>query len=340
MKLISVIIPVYNVEDYLNRCIKSVLSQTYSNIEIILVDDGSKDRSGEVCDELAKKYKQIHVIHQQNKGLSEARNEGLNQALGEYIVFIDSDDFIHQDMLKILYENIIKTDPDISICSFRKVNENELDQISLSLQCNGQIFVYEGKEKLKRIYINNQETIVAWNKLYKCSLFESIKYPSNKLHEDEFVIHRLFYAASKVVYTDIELYYYLQRTGSIMNQKEDDINLKSYEDGWMAYKDRENFFKNMGENELLELTETSMLITVLERYTKLQKCYPCCSLLIDYKNTVKRILHNKKSYCYIGKKKWIEANLFLLFPKLYDKYVQLLYNLNRMVKNKDKDLTE
>lgn len=123
--MISVIIPIYNVEEYLEKCVNSVLNQTYSDLEIILVDDGSTDNSGKICDELKNKDNRIIVIHQENQGLSAARNAGIAKALGEYIAFVDSDDYIMEDMYETLYKNLEKTDADISICKYQYVKKQQ-----------------------------------------------------------------------------------------------------------------------------------------------------------------------------------------------------------------------
>ena len=164
MDLISVIVPVYNVKNFLNRCVDSILKQTYSNIEIVLVDDGSNDGSEVICDQLAHNYDNVRVIHKPNGGLSSARNAGIAVAKGKYIGFVDSDDFIDLDMYKCLYDNIIKTKSDISICKPYKFSKE--DEIVESKEVE-RIKTYENIEILRHMYDDYFTIVVAWNKLYK-----------------------------------------------------------------------------------------------------------------------------------------------------------------------------
>lgn len=238
MDLISVVVPIYNVEKYMVRCIDSIINQTYRNLEIILVDDGSLDNSGKICDEYKNKDDRIKVIHKKNGGLSDARNKGLDISNGKYILFIDSDDYIHKNMIEILYNNLISTNADISICKFKIIydeinNENE-DEFT------NQIEVFDKKSVFQNFFNDKSlETIVAWNKLYKKELFDTIRYPFGKIHEDEYVIHHLLYKTEKVVYTTAELYYYIKREGSITAKK----SSKRIMDKMEAYRDRVDFYR-------------------------------------------------------------------------------------------------
>ena len=177
--LISVVIPVYNVKPYLERCINSVVNQTYKNLEIILVDDGSTDGSDKICDDYSKKYKNIEVIHKKNGGLSDARNVGIENAHGQYIQFIDSDDYVNNKMIEILYNNLKNTNSDISVCrpySFSNVSEIKDYKIEENL------VEYEGIDILKNMYNDYLVTVVAWNKLYKKSIFNKIRYPKGRIN--------------------------------------------------------------------------------------------------------------------------------------------------------------
>lgn len=239
--LISVIIPVYQVEEYLKECVDSVLSQTYQNLEIILVEDGSPDRCGEICENYKKAEKRISVIHKENGGLSDARNAGLDKASGEYILLIDSDDWIHPEMVQILYQNLQKAAADISYCSFQEFPDGERPQ--LFEPKNGKNELYTGTEALGRLYsadhTENVNLTIACAKLYRRSLFEHIRYPAGKLHEDEFVTYQLIYRAEKVVKTDQPLYYYRKRESSIMGKGFDFRSLDKLE----ADKERAAFYK-------------------------------------------------------------------------------------------------
>ena len=167
MDLISVIVPVYNVEKYLDKCIQSIVDQTYTNLEIILVDDGSPDNSGAICDEWAEKDNRIKVIHKANGGLSDARNAGLDIATGEYIAFVDSDDYIELDFYDKLYNVIKATNCDISICNLRKVYEN--NNVSVNNCDTFEITEYSTTEAMSAL-IDDKIRQVVWNKLYKADI--------------------------------------------------------------------------------------------------------------------------------------------------------------------------
>lgn len=213
---ISVIVPIYKVEQYLNRCVDSIINQTYTNLEIILVDDGSPDNCPKICDEYAKIDDRIKVVHKENGGLSDARNAGLDIATGDYIGFVDSDDWIHKDMYKILYENIIKSKSDIAECSIKKI---EVYKEDFNLEKDFKVNIYS-KEKSMEALIN--EDIVkqtVWNKLYKRKIIDNIIFEKGKFHEDEFWTYRIIDKCNFLVHIDLEMYYYFQRQDSIMGQE-------------------------------------------------------------------------------------------------------------------------
>lgn len=211
--LISIIIPVYKVEKYLEKCIQSVINQTYENLQIILVDDGSPDNCGKICDEYAKKDHRIEVIHKSNGGLSDARNKGLEMAKGEYIGFVDSDDYIEADMYEVLYNLLKQYNADVSICNFYTVSQGK---ISIKNADNG-INEYNRIEILKEILLDKNIQSYAWNKLYKKELFDEIKYPIGKKYEDIGTTFYLLEKCNKVVVTGKLEYYYINRQDSIVN---------------------------------------------------------------------------------------------------------------------------
>ncbi len=211
--LISVIIPVYKVEKYVEKCIQSVINQTYENLQIILVDDGSPDNCGKICDEYAKKDHRIEVIHKSNGGLSDARNKGLEIAKGEYIGFVDSDDYIEADMYEVLYNLLKQYNADVSICNFYTVSQGK---ISVKNADNG-INEYNRIEILKEILLDKNIQSYAWNKLYKKELFDEIKYPIGKKYEDIGTTFFLLEKCNKVVVTGKSEYYYINRQDSIVN---------------------------------------------------------------------------------------------------------------------------
>lgn len=214
-ELISVIVPVYRVEAYLKECIDSIIHQTYSMLEIILVDDGSDDACPLICDEYQRQDSRIQVIHKENGGLSDARNVGLDFATGDYICFIDSDDVVHPEFIQILYEDLVSTNSDIAICHYVKVYE--LPQVMES-PLQHIIKIYTRLEILNALYGKDSlSIIVAWNKLYRKSIWNKLRYPKGRIHEDEFVIHYILDRVNQVVINENAYYYYRQREGSITN---------------------------------------------------------------------------------------------------------------------------
>ncbi len=211
--LISIIIPVYKVEKYLEKCIESVLKQTYTNLQIILVDDGSPDNCGKICDEYAKKDSRIEVIHKINGGLSDARNVGINRANGRYIGFVDSDDYIKEDMYEKLINLIKEYDADISICNLYDV----IDGKEYVRNKDNGIHEYSRIDILKEILLDKNIQSYAWNKLYKKELFDEIKYPIGKKYEDIGTTFYLFEKCNKIVVTSEPEYYYLKRADSLVN---------------------------------------------------------------------------------------------------------------------------
>ena len=210
--LVSIIVPIYKVEPYLRRCLDSIVNQTYTNLEIILVDDGSPDGCPQICDEYAARDKRIVVIHKDNGGLSDARNAGLDICKGEYISFVDSDDWTNENYIANLLDIITKNKADIAIA------ENiRTDGCSEPSKGNISINVYTPQNALKHLFSQNHIAFtVSWGKLYKKSLFTSLRFPIGKYHEDEFTTYILFYKSKKIVYTSEILYYYYQRADSTM----------------------------------------------------------------------------------------------------------------------------
>ncbi len=213
--LISVIIPVYNTEKYLDRCISSVVSQTYKYLEIILVDDGSPDNCPQICDEWAKKDTRIKVIHKENGGAADAKNVGLDSATGEYIALVDSDDFIVPNMYEDMLELMSKYDADIVDSRIEKTDST--DQI-LGTKTNGHITVYSAEDALS-VYMDDstiRQTPV--NKLYKSSVIADNRFPKGKYIDDEYWTYRVIGNAERYVFTDSVYYYYLQHSESAMGR--------------------------------------------------------------------------------------------------------------------------
>lgn len=213
MDLISVIVPVYKVEAYLDKCIQSIADQTYQNLEIILVDDGSPDRCGAMCDAWAAKDSRIKVIHKKNGGLSDARNAGMAAATGDYVGFIDSDDFIAPDMYRHLLERMEADGSDIAACGVEMVREDGTGCGMLTPAGDHVLHRQEALEAIIREYPLKQPV---WYKLYKAELIRDIPFAVGKYHEDVFWSWQVMARANRVSIFDTPCYFYLQRGGSIM----------------------------------------------------------------------------------------------------------------------------
>ena len=238
---ISIIIPVYNVINYLVEAIESVIHQSYTAIEILLIDDGSTDGSENICDEYKKRDDRVKVIHQTNRGLSEARNIGIEHATGEYLFFLDSDDYISHDCLRKLYLCMKKFQADIVYSNHHKFQDG---QKNIALQQSSSMASVMDKEEIIKQLMRvgpwaDEKVIISCNKLYSRKLFEKIRFPIGRIHEDEYVAHNLYYAASCIVYLDEVTYFYRMRDGSIMNDKT--FQLTHFLDSFEFGKDRMAF---------------------------------------------------------------------------------------------------
>ena len=216
---ITVIVPVYNVENYLNKCLDSLINQTYKNLEIIVINDGSTDNSGEICQEYAQKDNRITYVEQENGGLSDARNSGLERMTGSYVTFVDSDDWVEPDYVEVLHNKLIGYQADIAIGNYYSYNEDEAmyyfhvnsESYYEKLYDNISIFenLYDGKQ------MKSFSLISAWGKLYKAELFDYIRFDKGKLGEDGYINQKLYLLVQKVIYINQGLYAYRQRSGSI-----------------------------------------------------------------------------------------------------------------------------
>lgn len=217
-KLISVIVPVYNIEMFVERCIKSIVEQSYKNLEIILVDDGSTDNSANICDEWEKKDSRIKVVHKINGGLSDARNSGLDIVSGEYISFIDGDDFIDKDMYKNMIYYITNYDCDICVCGMCKT-ENGQEFVTRPYNYENKEFTILDSESGIKEVLNDKIDVSSCNKLYKKSVIGKLRFPYGKTNEDFAMIYKFFFYSRKIVIINMNLYKYIQRDGSITTTK-------------------------------------------------------------------------------------------------------------------------
>ena len=240
---ISVVVPIYKVEKYLKKCVDSLISQTYQDLEIILVDDGSPDACPAICAEYAKKDSRIKVIHKENGGLSSARNMGLDVASGEYVTFIDSDDFLASNACEYLLGLIKKYDADFAMCSVARCKEGEE---SINNKASEKITLVEGDDVLSQLQSTTIDLLcIACAKLYKRELFDDIRYPLGRVHEDEFVLHKCLYKTKRFVHSSLPLYNYLIRGDSIMSSRND----KELTDALDAFGDRYEFLETHCPND-------------------------------------------------------------------------------------------
>ena len=214
--LVSIVVPVYKVEKYLGECVDSILKQTYTNFELILVDDGSPDRCGELCEDYKKRNEKIQVIHKQNGGLSDARNAGTRIAKGDYITYIDSDDYISEDYLEKLVSAAVKYDADFVQGSYTRE----------TFQSNTGEHIFDPEQAFRKLLTWDTVTVYAWAKLYRRSLFDGIEYPVGRLNEDCCTTYKLILRSNKVVCIDDEIYYYRITPNSILTSK---FNVKRFE---------------------------------------------------------------------------------------------------------------
>ena len=259
---ISIVIPVYNQEDYLERCLDSVLGQTYRDLEILLIDDGSTDRSPEICDLYAASDNRVVVIHQENRGLSGARNTGIENASSDLIMFCDADDEMLPAMVETLKKLMEKTGADIAQCQFWMVYPDgeipsEFADISLSSSnipedirergigviTDDEIKTASGRDKFEWLLTEHLCTVVQWNKLYKKSIFKDYRYPEGRYHEDEFAIAHELDVAKKVALIKRRLYLYYRHGESITSQPSIKRRLDAYE----GIIERYHFFLKKGE---------------------------------------------------------------------------------------------
>jgi len=220
MSVISVVVPVYNQERFLEKCIDSLLGQTYTELEIILVDDGSTDKSGAICDVYAKKDARIKVIHKVNGGLSDARNAGIDIASGDYIAFVDSDDYVAPQMYERMYGALVENQADMVVCNCSFVDgDNRLIE---NRECQFKDCICTNAEMLNGRVATGENyflTVVAWNKLMPREVFSDLRYPKGKYHEDEFVFHKMYGGVKKIACISDKLYCYRQVSGTITDSK-------------------------------------------------------------------------------------------------------------------------
>lgn len=241
--LISIIVPIYNVEKWLTKCLSSIKKQTYQNIEVLLIDDGSKDNSPQICERYSKTDFRFKYYKKRNGGLSDARNYGIDRANGEYLAFIDSDDYVSVNYIEVLYEQLVSSKAEVAICGFNRVNEKGylLDSINLDVTSKK---VLSGDEVITLSFDSENygwALACAWNKLYKKELFESLRFEKNRYYEDGLIFPFLFKKVKKAVIVHKPLYFYIQRNNSIMHSS---MTIKKIKDDNYSMTRWISLFKN------------------------------------------------------------------------------------------------
>lgn len=315
-KKVSVIVPAYNVEEYIENCIISIIQQTYTNIEIIIIDDGSTDSTGKICDRLAKADKRINVIHQKNQGLSQARNNGIKASTSNYISLIDGDDVINKNFLQNIMSSM-KSGVDIVVSGYKVTNS--CGKILSTYRKKDTVLT--GKEATIELLIKQEDFfVIAWNKIYKKELFvkNNIWYPSGRIHEDNLTTYKLLSKAKKVAVVDAADYLYIKRAGSITSTSKKELQVQEKIN---ASKEAMIFFK---DKDMLEAASYSLFLArIIELNETIRQ-----KKMVQYKPIIKEILEidlsdNKyctlKSKTYLCMLRFLSGRAYIMFRKFADK---------------------
>lgn len=254
--MLSIIVPIFRVEKHLDKCVQSILAQTYKDLEIILVDDGSDDGCPAMCDAYAKTDSRIRVVHKKNGGLSDARNAGLEIATGEYIAFADSDDYVHPQMYEAMVSVMEKEqNVDMVVCPFQKVDEDEDDANEKVSLTEKKYHVLKHEEVITQMFKENYEMyIVAWDKVFRKTMWENLRFPVGRIHEDQFTTYKPLYESGKVGVMEDALYYYRIRKNSIMGN----YKAKAALDDIDALREKMEYFSTKEEWEYAACASRSL----------------------------------------------------------------------------------
>jgi glycosyltransferase involved in cell wall biosynthesis len=323
-ELISVIVPIYKVEKYLKKCIDSIINQTYRNLEIILVDDGSPDYCGEICDDFKLKDERVVVIHKENGGLSDARNVGLDIAKGKYIMFVDSDDYIAENMVYKLYSTLRENNADMSLCGHIYVDEN-----GNLVNSHGEIKdeVISGTDALKK-NIDGEICTALWSKLYRTNLFQTIRFPFGKLYEDKFTTHLIFGKCKRVSCVSDRLYFYLQRNGSIMWNTRNKVSIKRLDevDAYLEY----SLYLKTASIENVYIRKAYFKSIFIFAYVFFNILNPSKSEVIKLEETRKLLKKNRK----LGKGSSIIKKTYTIIVLYFPNISRLMLRIIYKIKNK------
>ena len=321
--MITIVVPVYKVEKYLKRCVISILNQTYTDFELLLVDDGSPDNCGKMCDEYANKDSRIFVIHQKNGGLSAARNTGLNwfyeQKRSDYITFVDSDDWLHPEYLRLLMNGITENNVKISVCNYKRVNTETPHESYGSIE-------YELTSPEDFLVNHSWQYNYAWGKLYHKSVFADVRYPVGKNFEDTFTTYKVLHKCDKISYTDLQLYYYLRNEQGISRSPWRPSELVIFD----AMQEQLKFYKEKGlqkaydkEFELFVHHHAYQIVRIKENKNDFK----------NNKSTLKKIKKTLRNYLKENKDKFNVHNMTYSYEAAYPVTMKL-YTLASIIKNK------
>lgn len=317
-ELISVVVAVYNIEAYVERCVRSIMAQTYPELEILLVDDGSTDAGGKLCDALAEQDARIRVLHKTNGGLSDARNAGTEAASGSLIAFVDGDDWLEPDMYGRMYAAMRAFGAPLAVCRYKQVYKDRVIDGSTD-----RAVLLSGSEPLEQFIAENDEVPLrnaAWNKLYRRELMGELRFPVGKLYEDIVYTTRLLERAKSCVYLDKAGYnYVLEREGSIMGKG---LGERIFTDQVPAYQEKETFLRDIGRPDLADMHRFFYYKRLLNDYNlcmrsrdKRQRAY--CgrlrSLILEKKEEMGRVYGCPAA----GENDWIKMRMFVRSPLLY-----------------------
>lgn len=329
---LSIIVPVYNVEKYLDKCLSSILSQTFTDFELVLVDDGSTDGSGEICDRYAESDNRIHVIHKKNGGLSSARNQGIITARGEYIGFCDSDDWVEPDMYKELMSAALNESADIAICRLQRITSqgNILDTIGYTNYCT-----LDNCTATKEILRDEPMPSYAVNKVYKRSLFEKIEYPLDRYFEDTATTYKLVSRANKIATTPYIGYNYLYNPDSLSNNKSIDYSkiVKREYDNALAFGERYMFCKNQESLSDVRVICADKAYMRMRAFLHLQ-AHKGFELSKEQKAEISNIM-NSFSLCDLKNFSWMQKLDVILYRYcrpmlfLYLRFIALIHPMSR-----------
>ena len=313
--LLSIIVPVYDVENYLQKCIDSILAQTFTDFELILVEDGSPDNCPALCDAAAAKDARIRVLHQKNGGLSAARNAGLDAARGEWIGFVDSDDYIAPEMYEAMYQAAQNTGADLALCDYAEVDEAGVPCQSMHVRLGKKDFT--GRELLK----NATDSMIqpAWNKLYRRAVFAQLRYPEGKLNEDLFLIPKICLQIQKAVVVPKALYYYVQRGGSIMNGSK---TLRHFD----AAEAAQRYWDCLVENTAYDALANAAKFTMGSVSRVYRQLPPALRKALRSREMLRmqfEVVSRTRRYCAVPGGLWLQSWLLWHFPQTYSRLREL-----------------